>query len=184
MRNIAHQVEIERHKTIGKDRFDGTSPIEDDRSRGLVRPGQRANREETLGGDAGRGGPEETPGGIIVPFNREESGLAGRRALSAVWNIAPIRVGPSVADVESTGGAVWTNIAPFKPGPSCVSHPPPTAPLAIWGTGAVDEAWKTHDRCRSGRGRCGSEPHVQRTPSEAGPGRHENRPPSGSMARR
>ena len=35
------------------------------------------------------------------------------------------------------------NIAPFKPGPSCVSHPSPTAPSASWGTGTVDEAWKT-----------------------------------------
>ena len=38
---------------------------------------------------------------------------------------------------------VGSNIAPFKPGPSCVSHPSPTAPLAVWGIGTVDEAWKT-----------------------------------------
>lgn len=106
-------------------------------------------------------GPEEAPGGIIAPFNREDSGSCGTARLVAGvehrpirlgpscasppfahrdlidrgsspgrsvenarplctvrgsacghwrrpsrWNIAPIRVGPSVADVESAGGAV------------------------------------------------------------------------------
>ena len=66
------------------------------------------------------------------------------------------------------------NIAPFKPVPSCVSHPLPTAPLAVWGTGAVDEAWKTHSRGalfgvghadRGGNRRDRTSPHSKPGPS-------------------
>ena len=40
------------------------------------------------------------------------------------------------------------NIAPFNPGPSCVSHTLAHRASVALGTGTVDEAWKTRDRCR------------------------------------
>ena len=45
------------------------------------------------------------------------------------------------------------NIAPFKPGRSCVSPPFAHRAFGCLGSCAVDEAWKTHDRCRLGSGR-------------------------------
>ena len=78
-----------------------------------------------------------------------------------------IRAGP-FADAREPAVRSGRNIAPFSSGPSCVFHPSPTAPSAVWGTGAVDEAWKTHDRCRFGRGRFGSRTayreHQKQTP--------------------
>ena len=54
--------------------------------------------------------------------------------------------------------------------PSCVSHPSPTAPLAVWGTVAVDEAWKTHYRCRFGRVGSAAGPRIENTIGSPTPG--------------
>ena len=65
-----------------------------------------------------------------------------------------IKVGPRPSQKRCGPGGKPSgpNIAPFNSGSSCVSHPSPTAPLAVWGTGAVDEAWKTRRHCRLVRG--------------------------------
>ena len=83
----------------------------------------------------------------------------------------PSRVLGSSLGVRMAVATVGSNIAPFNSEPSCVSYPSPTAPLAVWGTGAVDEAWKTHDRGRLDRGRCGGrtayrEHHQKPTPGD------------------
>ena len=51
-------------------------------------------------------------------------------------------------EVQRTGARSGRNIAPFKSRQSCVSHPSTTAPLVLWRTGTVDEAWKTPRRRR------------------------------------
>ena len=61
-------------------------------------------------------------------------------------NIARIRLAWSWPTCGRSGALSGRNIALFDPVPSCVSHPSTTAPRLISGTGAVDEAWKTHDR--------------------------------------
>ena len=50
--------------------------------------------------------------------------------------------------------------------------------LRLFGSGAVDEAWKTHDRCRSGRGRGRSRTACPATSSEADPGATREPTPS------
>ena len=45
------------------------------------------------------------------------------------------------------------NIARLNPGRVAFPTPSPTAPRFLRGTGAVDVAWKTHDRCRFSRRR-------------------------------
>ena len=78
--------------------------------------------------------------------------------------------GRESTEVQRTGARCGRNIAPFKSRQSCVSHPSPTAPLVLWRTGTVDEAWKTRCRSRLGPGRCGSRTGRQATSSEP-PGR-------------
>ncbi|MCY4056561.1 MAG: hypothetical protein OXG44_01035, partial [Gammaproteobacteria bacterium] len=62
----------------------------------------------------------------------------------------PFQIGPEMADLRRMVAQSRQNIAPFRSrrwrGWSCVSHPSTTAPRFFRGTGAVDEAWKTHDR--------------------------------------
>ena len=83
-------------------------------------------------------------------------------------------LGPSVAEGRSTGGSLAEHRPIQKQGRVAFPTPSPTAPSAVWGTGAVDEAWKTHDRCRFGRGRFGSltecqEHHQKLTPGDTKP---------------
>ena len=63
-------------------------------------------------------------------------------------NIAPFKFGPSVADVPGTGSAVWTEHRPIQTGAELRFPPFAHRAFGCWGTGAVDEAWKTHRRCR------------------------------------
>ena len=65
------------------------------------------------------------------------------------------KLGPSVVKVQSTGGTVRTEHRPIQNQGRVAFPTLRPLRLAVWGTGAVDEAWKTHDRCRFGRGRGG-----------------------------
>ena len=71
-------------------------------------------------------------------------------------NIARFKLVWLWVDVGRSGAPCGRNIAPINPEPSCVSHPSTTAPRLISGTGAVDEAWKTHERRCPGSGRAAS----------------------------
>ena len=109
----------------------------------------------------------------LVPHSRADAVAKAVRVSAATVGIEhrPIQTGvEGLADVRKPGAAVWTEHRPIQFGRVAFPTLRPPRLSAVRGTGAVDEAWKTHGRCRSGQCRCGSRTEYQEHHQELTPG--------------